>query len=368
MEGRSPTFSGSSCRPTPMRSGFANAMTIDVEDYFHVEAFASTIDRNDWDRLPRRVERNTERLLDILAGVEARGDLLCTRAGLPNGTPHWCDGSLRTGTSWRATGSIICGSIASRPRPFAPMCATAKHVLEDAGGVVVRGYRAPTFSISRNSTWAHAILSEEGYHYSSSVYPVRHDLYGSPGAPRTPFSPVPGMVEVPLTTVRDSWRRRAGLGRRLFPPVSLSADPVVTGASSRGNRSPAVFYLHPWEIDPDQPRQQSSTVAVTVSPLPQPGSDRATAAASARQFQMDTHGSTIPDREPRAVPGDPIMDGSQVSRRRKTVPGRRRAPMGRVRLCPLERNVLPSFRMEAGDRARLRPPHPLSDCRARPGR
>ena len=106
------------------------------------------------------------------------------------------------GTNWRATGPITCGLIGYRPKPFARMCAKANKSWEDAGSVLVHGYRAPTFSIGRNSSWAHGILLEEGYSYSSSVYPLKHDLYGSPGAPRIAFAPIPGLVEVPLTTVR----------------------------------------------------------------------------------------------------------------------------------------------------------------------
>ena len=126
------------------------------------------------------------------------------------------------------------------------------------GGVPVRGYRAPTFSIGGGSKWAHAILAEEGYSYSSSVYPVKHDLYGTPDAPRTPYSPVPGMLEIPLTSVRIMGLDMPASGGGYF---RLLPYPVTRGLLSyarRVNRSPAVFYLHPWEIDPEQPRQQSA--------------------------------------------------------------------------------------------------------------
>ena len=111
--------------PADVRWGVANAMTIDVEDYFQVEAFASTIDRKDWDDLPQRVERNTERMLDILAGVRGSGDLLCAGLDCPAATPAWCGGSLRTGTNWRVTELIMSGLIGCRPKPFAPTCAKA---------------------------------------------------------------------------------------------------------------------------------------------------------------------------------------------------------------------------------------------------
>jgi len=121
--------------------------------------------------------------------------------------------------------------------------------------VLVRGYRAPTFSIGRSSLWAHAILSEEGYHYSSSVYPVRHDLYGSVGAPRTPFAPVPGFIEVPLTSVRVFGIDVPASGGGYFRLFPYPLTRRLLARARRANSAPAVFYVHPWEIDPEQPRQ-----------------------------------------------------------------------------------------------------------------
>ena len=255
MEGRSPTFSGSSCRPTPIRSGFANAMTIDVEDYFHVEAFASTIDRNDWNRLPRRVERNTERLLDTLAEFEAQATFFVL-GWVAQRHPALVRRIVADGHELASHGFDHIRVDRQSPEAFRADIRRSKDVLEDAGGVVVRGYRAPTFSISRNSSWAHAILSEEGYQYSSSVYPVRHDLYGSPGAPRTAFAPLPGLVEVPLSTVRVLGVDVPASGGGYFRFFPYPLTRWLLEQASRGNRAPAVFYLHPWEIDPDQPRQQ----------------------------------------------------------------------------------------------------------------
>ena len=167
-------------------------MTIDVEDYFQVEAFASTIDRADWDRLAPRVERNTERLLDILAeaGVQATFFTLgCVARRHPALVRRIVDGRARAGEPRHRSPPgrpPIAGCVSRRcarePSEFSRMSAASP----------VRGYRAPTFSIGRDSDWAHAILAEEGYRYSSSVYPVRHDLYGSPDAPRSAFAPCPG--------------------------------------------------------------------------------------------------------------------------------------------------------------------------------
>lgn len=239
------------------RFGAANAMTIDVEDYFQVEAFASTIDRTSWERLPRRVERNTERLLDILAETEVHATFFML-GWVAERHPALVRRIVADGHELASHGSDHVRADRQSPEDFRADVRRSKRVLEDAGGAAVHGYRAPTFSIGRGSRWAHAILSEEGYRYSSSVFPIKHDLYGTPGAPRTPFAPLPGMLEIPLTTVRvagiDLPASGGGYFRLLPYPVTRS----LLRRASRLNRSPAVFYLHPWEIDPDQPRQNAA--------------------------------------------------------------------------------------------------------------
>ena len=240
-----------------MRCAFANAMTIDVEDYFQVEAFASTIDRSDWETLPRRVEGNTERLLQILAesAVEATFFIL---GWVAERHPQLVRRVVAGGHEVASHGSGHLRVDRQSPEEFRDDVRRAKQVLEDLGGVPVRGYRAPTFSIGGGTKWAHAILAEEGYRYSSSVYPVKHDLYGTPEAPRTPFSPVPGMLEIPLISVRmlgvDMPVSGGGYFRLLPYPVTRG----LLNYARRVNRSPAVFYLHPWEIDPEQPRHKSA--------------------------------------------------------------------------------------------------------------
>ncbi|MGH7031292.1 MAG: XrtA system polysaccharide deacetylase, partial [Stellaceae bacterium] len=144
------------------------------------------------------------------------------------------------------------------PTAFRADARESKRILEDAGGIAVRGYRAPTFSIGRATLWAHEILAEEGYCYSSSVYPVRHDLYGSPEAPRSAFAPCPGMIEIPLTAVPlvgIDVPASGGGYFRLFP-YPLTRWLLTRAGRAKGR--PAIFYLHPWEIDPEQPRQQQA--------------------------------------------------------------------------------------------------------------
>ncbi|MGA7262095.1 MAG: XrtA system polysaccharide deacetylase [Stellaceae bacterium] len=240
-----------------MRCAFANAMTIDVEDYFQVEAFASTIDRSDWESLPGRVERNTERLLEILAesGVEATFFIL---GWVAERHPQLVRGVVAQGHEVASHGFCHLRVDRQTPEEFRDDVRRSKRVLEDLGGVPVRGYRAPTFSIGGGSKWAHAILAEEGYSYSSSVYPVKHDLYGTPEAPRTPFSPVASMLEIPLTSVRMLGVDMPVSGGGYFRLLPYQVTRGLLHYARRVNHSPAVFYLHPWEIDPEQPRQQSA--------------------------------------------------------------------------------------------------------------
>jgi polysaccharide deacetylase family protein (PEP-CTERM system associated) len=182
------------------RETIVNAMTIDVEDYFQVEAFASHVNRSEWERLPRRVERITERLLDILAEAGVRATFFIL-GWVAERHPAMARRIVADGHEVASHGSEHIRVDRQAPESFRADVRRSKRALEDITGVRVLGYRAPTFSIGRSSTWAHGILAEEGYRYSSSVYPIKHDLYGCPGAPRTPFTPLQGLLEIPLSTV-----------------------------------------------------------------------------------------------------------------------------------------------------------------------
>ena len=241
----------------PMRYAFANAMTIDVEDYFQVEAFASAIDRSDWDSLPRRVERNTERLLQILAESEVEATFFIL-GWVAERHPRLVRQVVAEGHELASHGSGHLRVDRQSREEFRDDVRRSRRVLEDLGGVPVRGYRAPTFSIGGDSKWAHTILMEEGYLYSSSIYPVKHDLYGTPEAPRTPFSPVPGILEIPLTSFRMMGLDMPASGGGYFRMLPYPVTRGLLHYARQVNRSPAVFYLHPWEIDPEQPRQQSA--------------------------------------------------------------------------------------------------------------
>ncbi|MFQ3621965.1 MAG: XrtA system polysaccharide deacetylase [Acetobacteraceae bacterium] len=236
-----------------MTGSARHALSVDVEDWFQVQAFAGVIARADWDRLPRRVVANTDRLLDLFAqhGVSATFFVLGWVAERhPDLVRRIAAGGHELAS--HGHGHELVHAIG--PDAFRADIRRAKALIEDAAGTPVRGYRAPTFSIGRRTTpWAHAILAEEGHGYSSSVYPVRHDLYGDPEAPQAPFRPDPaGVVEIPMTVSRLGGRAVPCSGGGWFRilPYPLFAALLRRAAAT----APAVFYTHPWEIDAAQPR------------------------------------------------------------------------------------------------------------------
>jgi polysaccharide deacetylase family protein (PEP-CTERM system associated) len=239
--------------PPPATPGAVNAMTIDIEDYFQVEAFADTIDRGDWDRLPRRVERNTDRLLALLAEAGAQATFFAL-GWVARRHPALIRRIVAQGHELASHGGDHVRVDRLSPAAFRADARDSKRLLEEIGGVEVRGYRAPTFSIGRDSAWAHEILLDEGYRYSSSVYPRQSDLYGCPGAPRTAFAPLPGMIEVPLSTVSLFGVDVPASGGGYFRLFPYSLSRWLLARASRVMHAPAIFYVHPWEIDPDQPR------------------------------------------------------------------------------------------------------------------
>jgi polysaccharide deacetylase family protein (PEP-CTERM system associated) len=231
-----------------------NALTVDVEDYFQVEAFAGVIDRGDWEALPRRVVRNTDRILDILAEAGVSGTFF-TLGWVAERHPGLVRRIVAEGHELASHGSDHYRADQQSPEAFRNDIRRSKALLEDIGGIAVTGYRAPTFSVGAGSHWAHAILAEEGFRYSSSVYPIAHDLYGVPRAPRRPFCPLPGFVEIPLTTVRLFGRNFPTAGGGWFRLLPYAVTRAALRKAGNELRTSCIFYLHPWEIDPGQPRQ-----------------------------------------------------------------------------------------------------------------
>ena len=236
-----------------MNAGPVNAMSVDVEDYFQVSAFEGLVPREAWDHQPRRVEANTHAVLDLFAeaGVRATFFVLGWVAERhPGLVRRICEeGHELASHGWehvRATEQDRC--------TFFEDVSRTKALLEDLSGVAVRGYRAASYSIVRRNWWAFEALAEAGYHYSSSVYPIHHDLYGVPDAPLEPFRPDNAdILEIPVSVVEVAGRRLPAGGGGFFRlyPYAFSRW-AIRRVNHAGRR--LVFYFHPWEIDPDQPR------------------------------------------------------------------------------------------------------------------
>jgi polysaccharide deacetylase family protein (PEP-CTERM system associated) len=236
-----------------------NAMTVDVEDYFQVEAFAGIIPREAWEDMPRRVEANTERLLDLFAetGVNATFFVL---GWIAERHPALIRRIVAAGHELASHGHGHARVNRLGPEAFRADIRNAKRLLEDLGGVAVAGYRAPTFSLGPATPWAHALLAEEGYRYSSSTFPIAHDLYGMPDAPRFPFRPGGGALwEFPMTTLRLFGRNLPAAGGGYFRLLPYSLFRAALRRFGRIEQAPAIFYFHPWEIDAGQPRIQAAS-------------------------------------------------------------------------------------------------------------
>jgi len=232
-----------------------NAMTCDVEDYFQVQAFADRIDRNDWDSLPCRVERNTEEVLNLFAEAGVSGTFF-TLGWVAERYPSLVRKIVEGGHELASHGMAHFRADSQTPEVFREDIRRAKGILEDVGGVEVRGYRAATFSIGPKNLWAFDVLAEEGYAYSSSVYPVVRDNYGMPDAPRTPFRPGKGnLLEVPMTTVHLGGRNFPSSGGGFFRLLPYAVSRWQFRRVNRTDGMSGIFYFHPWEIDADQPRQ-----------------------------------------------------------------------------------------------------------------
>jgi polysaccharide deacetylase family protein (PEP-CTERM system associated) len=230
-----------------------NAMTVDVEDYFQVQAFAGLIDPDTWDSIPCRVEANTDRILAQFdaAGVTAT---FFTLGWVAERYPQIVRRIVAAGHELASHGYAHQRADGQTPEVFRADVGRARRLLEDLGGVAVIGYRAPTFSIGPHNPWAYDILAEEGHRYSSSVYPVRHDLYGSPDAPRFPHRPHGGaLFELPMTTVTLMGRNIPCSGGGYFRLVPYALFRRGLGYFNRTEAAPGMFYTHPWEIDPGQP-------------------------------------------------------------------------------------------------------------------
>jgi len=242
-----------SARPLAARGQLTNALTIDVEDYFQVSALAPHIERSSWDHLPCRIERNVGRLLDLFARHGAHGTFF-TLGWIAQRYPQVVREIVRGGHEIASHGFGHLRASDQSALEFRRDVGDAKRLLEDLSGESVQGYRAPSFSIGYTNPWAFDVLAEEGYRYSSSVYPVRHDHYGMPDAPRFPYQARPQLLEIPLTTTTLLGRNLPAGGGGYFRLLPYRVSRWALRRVNRIDGRPTIFYMHPWEIDPDQPR------------------------------------------------------------------------------------------------------------------
>lgn len=236
-----------------MNTQITNAMTVDVEDYFHVSAFDGVIKKQDWQNLPLRVEKNTYRLLELFEQHNTKATFF-TLGWVAEKCPELIRAIVDQGHELASHGfSHQRLSMMNRADAFEDI-KSSKLLLEDIGGCEVRGYRAPSFSINDSNVWVYELLVEMGFVYSSSTYPIQHDLYGVPNWPRFKSEREEGIIEVPIPTLRKN-NKNTGIGGggyfRLYP-YWMSQQRIDRFLQQE--KQPYSFYFHPWEIDPEQPR------------------------------------------------------------------------------------------------------------------
>ena len=238
-----------------MKPPIVNALSVDVEDWFQVGAFERVIDKGDWDQLPTRVERNADAVLDLWDRAGVKGTLF-TLGWVAQRFPAVIRRAADQGHEIASHGWDHQRVFTMNAQTFRADIRRARAAIEDAAGTKVTGYRAPSFSIDARTPWAHQVLAEEGYTYSSSVAPIAHDHYGWREAPRFAFRPLPGadLIELPVTTVEVGGRRAAAGGGGFFRLLPYQFSRWAIGRVNEREGRPAVFYFHPWEIDPGQPR------------------------------------------------------------------------------------------------------------------
>jgi polysaccharide deacetylase family protein (PEP-CTERM system associated) len=233
-----------------------NAMSIDVEDYFHASALQPVAPMAKWDSLPSRVLANTHRILDVFdeAGVKSTMFVL---GWVAERHPELVRRMQAAGHEIASHGYMHQLTYDLTPEDFRTDIRRAKALLQDQSGLEVVGYRAPSYSITERSLWALDVLLEEGYRYDASIFPIRHDRYGIPNAPRHPHRlarAAGSLIEAPPSTVRFGGHNLPIAGGGYFRLLPYAWTSWGVRRVNRRERKPVIFYLHPWEIDPDQPR------------------------------------------------------------------------------------------------------------------
>lgn len=241
-------------RGIEVSAGPRNALTVDVEEYFQVAAFERTIPREAWATASSRVEFSTGRVLDLFAANGVRGTFFVL-GWIAERHPGLVRRIVAEGHELASHGYDHTRLYGFTPEQFRADVIKTKAILEDLAGTPVRGYRAPSYSIDSRNLWALDVLKETGHVYSSSIYPIVHDLYGMPDAPRFPFRLRPdAILEIPVTTVRVGGRNLPCGGGGYFRLLPYPAFRWALRRVNERDRQSGLFYFHPWEVDPGQPR------------------------------------------------------------------------------------------------------------------
>ncbi|HSB95990.1 MAG TPA: XrtA system polysaccharide deacetylase [Spongiibacteraceae bacterium] len=239
--------------PSPV---IRHAMTVDVEDYYHVSAFANVIAPRDWERWPSTVERNTQRLLDLFDETSIKATFFVL-GWVAERHPQLVREIHARGHELASHGYSHQLVYKQTPALFREETAKSKQLLEDIAQTPIIGYRAASYSITRESLWAIDILIELGFHWDSSIFPVYHDRYGIPDSPTQPYrirSDNGELLEFPLTTAKLLGYSMPAAGGGYFRLYPYALSRWLFKNATNDNRTPAIFYLHPWEIDELQPR------------------------------------------------------------------------------------------------------------------
>lgn len=237
-----------------MNASQVHAMTCDVEDYFQVSAFDGIVPRDRWKQVECRIPRNIDKALQLFSDHAAKATFF-TLGWVAENHPEVIRRIVDEGHELASHGMAHFRVWSQKPEDFREDALRSRKLLEDVGSVEVTGYRAASWSIDGRTPWAHEILSEAGYRYSSSVYPVMHDHYGVPDAPRQPHEiDGTGIIEIPPSTARMFGRNIPAAGGGYFRLFPLGLSKRFIDRQQRNGEFPFVFYFHPWELDPGQPR------------------------------------------------------------------------------------------------------------------
>ncbi len=243
--------------PTSVNFDNKHVFSIDVEEWFQVGAFENTISRLDWQGLESRVELQTQKLLSVLRETRQTKATFFCLGDVAKRLPHLIKAIADEGHEIACHGSDHKRLFTLAPEEFRSDVLNAKNALEEAAGQAVIGYRAPSFSLTKDTWWAYEILANLGFQYSSSLYPIQHDHYGMSDAPKTPFYPLgnsnKSIVEIPMSVCKIFGRNLPASGGGYFRLLPYFIGKHLFAKAARQNQSASIFYMHPWEVDPNQP-------------------------------------------------------------------------------------------------------------------